>query len=302
MKKLEINSLFDGLTLSILILKSKGKIKGIVQIAHGMAEHKERYIPFMKFLNDNGYIAVIHDHRGHGKSIKSTSDYGYFYDDTGKAIVEDLHQITLYIKEKFPNLPIYLLGHSMGSMVARKYIKKYDRDISKLIVCGAPSRNDDVGIALKLTKVLLKIKGDKHRSKLLNNLTFGSYNRKFRIENSKNAWLCSDSNVVKDYDEDPQSGFIFTLNGFWNLFILLRDIYNEEDYLVRNPNMPILFIAGGQDPVIISKRDWEESQLFFKNIGYDNVKGILYRNMRHEILNEIDKIQVYEDILRFIET
>ena len=178
MKKLEINSLFDGLTLSILILKSKGKIKGIVQIAHGMAEHKERYIPFMKFLNDNGYIAVIHDHRGHGKSIKSTSDYGYFYDDTGKAIVEDLHQITLYIKEKFPNLPIYLLGHSMGSMVARKYIKKYDRDISKLIVCGAPSRNDDVGIALKLTKVLLKIKGDKHRSKLLNNLTFGSYNRK----------------------------------------------------------------------------------------------------------------------------
>lgn len=302
MKKLEIKSDFDGLDLSVLLMTPKGKAKGIVQISHGMAEHKERYIPFIEFLNDKGYIVVIHDHRGHGKSVKDKDDYGYFYDNTGNAIVEDLHQITLFIKNKYSKLPIYLFGHSMGSMVVRKYIKKYDKDIDKLIVCGAPSQNEDVGIALKITKFLIKLKGDKYRSSLLNKLTFGSFNNKFRLENSKNAWICSDNEIVKEYDSCEECGYIFTLNGFLNLFLLMRDIYNGEDYLVRNPSMPILFIAGGKDPVITSKRDWEESQLFLKNVGYDNVKGILYKNMRHEILNEIDKKIVYEDIINFIES
>lgn len=302
MKELVVKSEFDGLDLRVLIMKPKGKAKGIVQISHGMAEYKERYIPFMEFLNTKGYIAVIHDHRGHGKSVKNELLYGYFYDDKAKGIVEDLHQITLYIKEKFSKLPIYLLGHSMGSMVARKYIQKYDKDINKLILCGAPSYNQDTKLAIKLTKLLIKIHGDNKRSKFLDKLTFGSYNKKFKLENISNAWLCSNKDIVNSYNEDEKCGFVFTLNGFLNLFTLMQDIYNEEDYLVRNPNMAILFIAGGQDPVIISKRDWEESQIFLKNVGYDNVKGILYKNMRHELLNETDKNVVYEDILNFIES
>lgn len=302
MKKLVIKSEFDDLDLSALIMKPKGKAKGIVQISHGMAEYKERYIPFMEFLKDNGYIVIIHDHRGHGESILNADDYGYFYDSTGDAIVKDLHQITMYIKNKYPNLPIYLLGHSMGSMVTRKYIKKYDKEINKLIICGAPSYNPNTELAIKLTRFLIKIQGDKKRSKFLNKLTFGDYNKKFKIEDKDNAWLCSDSKIVDDYNNDNACGFIFTLNGFLNLFLLMKDIYNEEDYLVRNPSMPILFIAGGQDPVIISRRDWEEAQIFLKNVGYDNVKGILYKNMRHEILNETDKQMVYEDILNFIES
>lgn len=302
MKELVIKSEFDGLDLSVLIMKPKGKAKGIVQISHGMAEYKERYIPFMEFLNTNGYIIVIHDHRGHGKSVKSNADYGYFYDASGRAIVEDLHQVTIFIKNKYPKLPIYLFSHSMGSMVARKYIKKYDKDINKLILCGAPSYNPDTKLAINFTKFLIKINGDRKVSKLLDKLTFDNYNKKFKLENIPNAWLCSNKDVVNSYNEDEKCGFIFTLNGFLNLFILMQDIYNEEYYLVRNPNMPILFIAGGQDPVIISKRDWEESQIFLKNVGYDSVKGILYKNMRHELLNEIDKQIVYEDILKFIES
>lgn len=300
LKKVAIKSEFDNLDLSLLIMKPKGKAKGVVQISHGMAEHKERYIPFIEFLNNKGYIAVIHDHRGHGESIKDDKDLGYFHDNTGSVIGEDLHQVTLYIKEKFPKLPVYLLGHSIGSMVARKYIQKYDKDINKLILCGTPSYNTN--LAIKITKFLIKIHGDKKRSKLLDKLAFKDYNKKFKLENEANAWLCRNKEIVKSYNEDKKCGFIFTLNGFLNLFTLMQDIYNEEDYLVRNPNMPILFIAGGQDPVIISKRDWEETQIFYKNMGYDNVKGILYKNMRHELLNEIDNNIVYEDILKFIES
>lgn len=190
----------------------------------------------------------------------------------------------------------------MGSVIARKYIKRYDKDINKLILCGAPSYNPDTKLALKVVKFLIKIYGDNKRSKFLDKLVFGNYNKKFRLENEINAWLCSDKNVIDSYNKDNNCGFIFTLNGFLNLFILMHEIYNDEDYLIRNPNMPILFIAGGQDPVIISKRDWEETQIFYKNIGYDSVKGILYKNMRHEILNELDKDIVYADILNFIES
>lgn len=302
MKSWKIKSEFDGLDLGVMMAKPREKSKGIVQISHGMAEHKERYIPFMKFLNEQGYITIIHDHRGHGESVKSKDDLGYFYDSTGDAIIEDLHQITLYIKNKYPKLPIYLLGHSMGSMVVRKYIKKYDKDIDKLIVCGAPSENTNVGLALKLVKVLKKIKGEKYRSKLIDKLTFGSYNKNFKNDKDNNAWLCSDISIREDYKKDDSCGFIFTLNGFWNLFILMRDIYIADDYLIRNPHLKILFIAGSDDPVIISRRDWEESQIFLKNVGYEYVKGIIYKNMRHEILNEKEKDKVFNDILEFIES
>ena len=121
-KTAQIISSYDGLSLEILCVESENP-KGIVQISHGMAENKERYIPFMKFLAKHGYTTVIHDHRGHGKSVRKQEDLGYFYNGKEKAIVEDLHQITLWIKEEYPNLPVYLLGHSMGTLVARNYIK-----------------------------------------------------------------------------------------------------------------------------------------------------------------------------------
>ena len=138
---LTLYSKSDGLPLSVAKFApdTDAEIKGIVQISHGMAEHKERYFPFMEYLVSKGYAAVINDHRGHGASVKSKDDLGYFYDESGRFIMEDLHQITQDIKEHLPGKPVYLFGHSMGSMVVRDYIKKYDDQIEKLIVCGSPS-------------------------------------------------------------------------------------------------------------------------------------------------------------------
>ena len=296
----KIKSLQDGLLLDTLIVYPDKNVKGIIQISHGMAEYKERYEPFMNFMAQNGYVSIINDHRGHGKSILNNNDLGYFYDESSNYIVEDLHQITDYIKNKYPNKKIILLGHSMGSMVVRKYIKKYDSDIDKLIVSGSPSKNQFVDIAILLAKIIKLFKGDKYRSKLIQKLAFGNYNKNIKEINSQNDWLCTDSKVVFDYDNDDNCGFIFTTNGFINLFKLMKDIYTKNKWKLNNKDLDILFIAGSDDPVIVSKEEWMNSQKFLKELGYKNITNHLYKGMRHEILNEKDKLKVFNDILEFI--
>lgn len=303
MKKeyLIINSNCDDLPISLTIFTPEDHIKGIFQIAHGMAEHKERYYEFMEYIANQGYIAVINDHRGHGKSILDKEDLGYFYEENAEFIVEDLHQITLYIKDLHPNKHVTLFGHSMGSMIVRKYIKKYDNDVNKLIVCGSPSKNNFVDLALLVTKKMTKEKGDRYRSELLHKLAVGNLNNKVKDnEKSSHAWLSTNRKNVQKFDKDKLCGFIFTLNGFKNLFTLMKEIYDKNNWRLDNTNMPIFFIAGSNDPVIISKRKWNKSQEFLRKLGYTNVSGKLYEGFRHEILNEKNNKEVYEDIISFL--
>ena len=297
-KMFTVKSECDGLDLDITVFEPENEIKGIFQISHGMAEHKERYYKFMEYLAKNGYVTVINDHRGHGKSVKVNNDLGYFYDNSGEYIVEDLHQITMLMKKQYLNKPVVLFGHSMGSMVVRKYIKKYDEEIDKLIVCGSPSRNKYAKVGLNIAKLVEKLKGEKYRSKFIQKLAFGAYSSK--KEKSENYWICSNEETVKNYDKDELCGFIFTTNGFQNLFGLMIDIYDKNAWKLNNKNLPILFIAGSNDPVIINKEKWLESQEFLKNLGYKNIQNKLYNGMRHEILNEKESNLVYKDILDFI--
>uniref|UniRef100_UPI0040282967 alpha/beta fold hydrolase n=1 Tax=Candidatus Ventrenecus sp. TaxID=3085654 RepID=UPI0040282967 len=294
---IKMNSKQDDLPIEITLYIPEKDIKGIVQISHGMAEHKEKYENFLTFLCQNGFAAAISDHRGHGKSILKKEDLGYFYDETSDFIVEDLHDITLLLKEKYPDKPLILFGHSMGSLVVRKYIQKYDKDIDKLIVCGSPSKNNLVDIAIFLTKIIKSIKGDNYRSKLIQNLAFGSYSKKSDF--SDNAWLSFNKDNVLAYDKDEYCGFIFTTNGFLNLFRLMKSVYQKRNYIVQNKDLPIYFIAGENDPVIINKKAWLKSQEFLKSCGYQNITSTLYSHMKHEILNETDKEKVYQDILNF---
>lgn len=300
-RNIKIKSQCDNLELDVTAFIPETEIKGIFQISHGMAEHKERYFEFMKFLTNEGYVTIINDHRGHGNSVKNEEDLGYFYDNTATYIVEDLHQITNYIKGLYPNKKMILFGHSMGSMVVRKYIKKYDADIDKLIVCGSPSKNPYAKIGLNFAKVIGKIKGEKYRSKFIQNLAFGNYNKSFKNANSSNSWICSNEHTVQKYDNDKLCGFIFTANGFQNLFNLMIDIYNSDEWILKNKELPILFIAGSEDPVIINKKKWIDSQEFLRKIGYKDIKNKLYDGLRHEILNEKNNQEIYADILKFIE-
>lgn len=297
----QIISNCDGLPLNVLTIIPEGESKGIIQLSHGMAEHKERYIPFMEYLAKQGYITIIHDHRGHGKSIKEKEDLGYFGDEKAEYVVEDLHQITKWIKHQYPDKKLTLFGHSMGSMIVRKYSKKYDLDIDQLIVCGSPSKNPHVDIALFLVKLEKKIKGERYRSKWIQNLAFGNYNKQIKEKASKNSWICSDPEVVKSYDANELCGFTFTLNGFQNLFTLMKEIYSPKGWKLNHKTLPILFIAGKEDPVILNEKKWKQSQKFLLDLGYQTIDHKLYPNMRHEIINEKTN-QVWQDIVQWIET
>ena len=296
-EEIKITSEFDELEIDCLLIQPEGEIKGVVQLAHGMNEHKERYIDFMKYLAENGYACFINDHRGHGKSLKNEEDIGYFYENEAEAVIEDLYKITKYLKEKFKGKKIILFGHSMGSMIVRKYIAKYDNKIDGLIVCGSPSKNVNAKLGLAIVKIMEIFKGEKYRSKFVKNLMFNGYGKK---DNLKNSWICNNREIVEKYNEDELCQYNYTLNGFENIIRLMIDIYNPKIYEKNNLQLPIYFIAGSEDPVISSEKKWYEAQEFLKSMGYKNINRKLYKNMSHEILNELENKTVYKDILEWI--
>lgn len=286
----------DGLYIHGLILEPEKNIKGVIQIAHGMCEHKERYIPFMKYLKDHGYVCVIHDHRGHGQSINDDNELGYFGNNKD-ILTDELYKVTKYIKKKYKEKDIILFGHSMGSLVARRYIANHDREISKLILCGAPTYNSLSKLAIILASVINLIQGPRKRSKLLNDLSVGNYNKNFNVSNE---WLSYNKRNVLNYNSDELCGFTFTNNGFKMLFNMLDLVYREEEYIMNNKKMPIFVIGGEDDPVIGGKDKFKHLVYFLEDLGYKKVKSKLYKNMRHEILNEKDRKTVYKDILDFV--
>ncbi len=289
---------FDGLKLDVIYKKADNS-KALVVIAHGMAEHKERYEELTDFLALHAYDTLIYDHRGHGESILKSDDLGYFYDETAKGIVEDLSAILKSTKSADPAKPLYLLGHSMGSLLARVYLKHDSLPLSGLILSGAPGYNPLIDMALSLNRLMMKFKGPRYRSKLMQKLVFGNYQSGLK-EESPNAWLSYNVANVAAYDENPKDGFIFTLNGFNNLFILLKECFDAEGYDVYNADMPILFMAGEDDPVIGSKEQLGKSRDFLANVGYHSIDFYTYPHMRHEIFNEYEHDLVFHDLLSWL--
>ena len=303
-REFTLQSKYDNLALSCAEYTAEGvtqtNAKGVVQIVHGMCEYKERYEGFIDYLTQNGYIVFAHDHRGHGGSVTANENLGYFGDKKGEAIVDDAALVTDEIRRLHPGLSVTLFGHSMGSLVVRAYIQKYEEKIDKLIVCGSPSKNSLAGFGLMLNGVISAFRGKKYRSRLMANASTGGGDDKFPGE-GKNAWLTRDKTVVEKYNADEKCNFVFSCNGFSNLLHLVKNAYKKKKYPAKHSDLPIFFMAGADDPVIGSEKKWLEAQQFLRDVGYKNVTRKSYPKMRHEILNELGKEEVYADALAFIE-
>lgn len=293
-----LDSDFDGVRLSVLTVCPENP-RFCLQITHGMAEHKRRYIPFMEYIASLGGACIISDMRGHGET-SNPADYGYFGENGVEATISDLHQIGLVLRQKYPGLPMILFGHSMGSLVARSYAAEHDHHLAALILSGEASNNPAVGAGLMLTRLIALFRGDRYRSPLIESMSTGAYDKAFP-EGEKFQWLSVNEENRQKYIEDPGCGFPFTLNGYDTLFSFMKRTYSPKFYHVWRKDMPILFLSGEEDPVMGDKKAFEDAVRFMRDMGYRNVRSKLYPGMRHEILMESERETVYADVVAFIE-
>ena len=296
-EKLRIPSFADGLELSLLLVRPDKVPVGVVQIAHGMSEHKERYLPFMEFLASNGYAAIINDHRGHGESVRSREDLGHF---GAEALLADLRQISEYMQAEYPALPLYLFGHSMGSLAVRAYAARWDNSISGLFVCGSPGRNPAVGAGRFLAKLIGRLQSDRVRPPLLAQMSTGSFAKAVPDAKTDFDWLNTDPYAVLAYIDDELCGFPFTAAGYEALFTLMQLAYAKAE--AKNPDLPVHFLSGEKDPCAPDRRGFDDAVRRLAARGYTNVTSKMYDGLRHEILNEPSKAQVYADVLEKLES
>lgn len=281
--------------LDFYVVEPSEKPKAVIQILHGMQEYKERYIPFMNYLAAHGYVVVIHDQRGHGKNAKIK---GYLGEGDGWFnLVCDADQIQTMMHEKYPDCRYVLLGHSMGSMVARSYFKRYQAKIDALILVGAPNYNALSPFACALSKLVILFRGSKHPSKLLANLFFKDANKVY----PELSWISLDQDNVAAYKADPLCGIPFTASAFYYLARGVMDMHDYKGIKPYNCKTPILFVVGEDDPIVGALAGLNDSIDVFKQVGFEDVTSLSYLKMRHEILNESIKEIVYGDIGDWLE-
>ena len=278
-----------------------GEIKAVLQIAHGMAEHVERYVAFAEYLTNEGIAVYTNDHLGHGKSVKNDDELGYFGEKDGwKSFVEDCYKLTEIAKSENSGKPYVFFGHSMGSFVARAYTFKYANEINGAVFCGTSGANPLAGIGITLAKAIKAVKGDHHRSKLIDKMSFGSYNKRCEGRTSFD-WLTRDTDIVDKYIADKYCGFLFTISGSIDLMSVLSYVSAPDWYQGFNKELPVFVISGQEDPVGAYGAGTKEVADGLKNAGVKDVTMKLYPECRHEILNESRAFnEVCKDVTDFV--
>lgn len=274
--------------------------KGILQIAHGMREHIERYADFMASLACAGFVVCGHDHLGHGKTVENEEEFGFFAEKDGWRIVtKDIHAFGEAVAANYIGIPHFLLGHSMGSFLARAAAVFFPSAFDALIIMGTGGPNALSTTGLMLTSAIRRSKGDKHISPLTQLLTFGSYTKKTGSKN-RSAWLTHDEELLKKHDEDPLCNFPFTVSAMNDLIAVQKAVNQKSWFESIKKDMPILLVSGDEDPVGDYGKGVEIVYRTLLEAGCTHVTRKLYPGMRHEILNEIDREQVYLDLTAFL--
>lgn len=279
-------------------------IKAILQISHGMVEFIERYMAFAEFLTENGYMVVGHDHIGHGASVASKEDWGYFCEGSpSDVLIEDMHKLRTLIQEDYSELPYFMLGHSMGSFMLRKYLAFHPDKLRGAIIMGTGFIPGSLtSVAMGLTACVTKLKGSRHRSKLIQSLAFGADYKDFDMtgEHPEKSWLTKDVDIVNTYYNEPRCTYMFTVNGYKGLFEAIHFCCNSENTTKIPKKLPLFIVSGEQDPVGGLGKGVKQVYDMHKVSGALDVTYKLYENDRHEILNETDKQVVFEDILAWM--
>ena len=275
-----------------------GEIRAVLQLVHGMAEHIERYHEFAAYLTAHKIAVIGHDHLGHGQSIADKQDLGFFAEKGGHRIaLEDIYRVTCFGKERFADKPWFILGHSMGSFMVRNYLTDHSDELSGAIVMGTGQIPAALANAGKMVAGVIKaIKGDHYRSGLLLAMSTGGYNKVFEPAKTSADWLSRNEENCDRYVADELCGFTFTTAAYRDFFTVLTELAAGKGYDRIRRDLPILLNAGEKDPVGGAKavpKVYDQ----YKAMGMKDVALQLYPEDRHEILNELDREKVYDDIL-----
>ncbi|MDD6479159.1 MAG: alpha/beta fold hydrolase [Oscillospiraceae bacterium] len=290
-------------TLKGKVYIPEGKPLGHFQIVHGMTEHIGRYDEFMRKIAESGYICFGFDNLGHGNTAENDAELGFIAERGGdEFLVYDVIEFYRAVKHKYPAPRYILMGHSMGSFIARLTAEKFSHLVDALIICGTAGKNPFAAIGLCLCKIIAKIKGETHRSELLQKIAFGSYNNRFE-KLSEYDWLTTDRSIIEKYEQDKFCNFNFTVSAMADLMRLIKNCNADKWYegmAKENPYLPILLISGKLDPVGNFGRGVSEVYKKLRAFGQKDTNMFLYKNARHEILNDTCREEVLDDILDFI--
>ncbi|KRE62095.1 alpha/beta hydrolase [Nostocoides sp. Soil756] len=279
-----------------------GEPKGVVQIAHGMAEHSARYARVAEALTAAGYAVYAHDHRGHGRTAEA-ADHGYFADRDGWArVVADLRQVTDHARAEHPGLPVFLLGHSMGSFLARSYVIQDSHDLAGLVLSGTAGDPGALGkVGAGVAAVEARLRGRRHTSSLLDKLTFGQYNAAFKPNRTAFDWLSRDEAEVDAYVADPLCGNTFTSGFFADLLGGLAGINDPQQVAGVRRDLPVLLVSGDRDPVGDGGKGPRAVAQAYREAGLTDVTCTLYPEARHELFNETNRDEVLTDVVTWLD-
>ncbi|MBF0658411.1 alpha/beta hydrolase [Psychrobacter sp. NG25] len=282
----------------------KTEVKATLLIVHGMAEHSGRYAEFAQFLADHGIAVATYDHLGHGQTVKTEADLGFFGDEHPvQSLLKDVIIMADTLKNRHPDVPHFVLGHSMGSFIIRNVLKHHAGTFSGAILMGTADANPLTKVLLPVNKILAKVASRKQNpvfAKVMNKVLNSKLED--RISSSEFAWLTEDPAAIEIYEADPLTGFDFTNNGFMTLFSLMETGLNKNWATTIAKNFPMLFISGEDDPIGDMGHGIRKIVTRLNKKNFSNVDIQLYPNMRHEPLHEKDHEIVYQDILEWIES
>ena len=296
LKEFQLTSDFDELVISAVLAVPSGDINGIVQIVHGMNEHKERYYPFMDYLAEQGFITVIHDNRGHGGSIMEADDIGFMFRKGGEGFVSDIAQINKRIRAAYPNVPVFMAASGLGASGAKCFIKEHDDCIDGLVLLGSMYYSPLSPVTRVINSVASKRPGSRFRSEKIFDTVDDTLGKFF--EDPINSWRCSDADAVLAYNEDPLCNFKPTLNGYQEMLWIIRNSQSGAGWQMKNPKLPIRFISGKEDPAMVSEKKFMKLVSKLEKEGYDSISHRLFDGMRHDVLMEKNCINVYKDIAK----
>lgn len=288
----------DGYELSLRFYEADAP-KAVVKFIHGMEEYQDRYESFAEYLREAGYTVVTADLRGHGKNAPVLS---HIADKEGHLrLLEDEEVILDEIHGRWPGMPVILFGHSMGTIIARAFLQKHSEEFHKVVLSGYPNPNGAAGAGIVLTEMIAAVKGGKGYSKMVDGMVLGPFAKAVPNAVTPQDWLSVNRENVQRYIADPLCGVRFTLGSYNALFHLIRMMDSPENYEEVRKDLPILLISGKEDPCTGGEKGRGDSENRLRRAGFRNLEIVTLDGMRHEILNENGREDVYLRILDFIE-